>query len=270
LKFGTYICKIINNLIDKLFFISKAMTRILLFNIILFFSNPFFLTAQISKCPFDEVDCIGRCGRFVDANNDGFCDYGLLSKKINEKKDILVNKNNVIVKTDAGAIDEKIDIKTDVKTSENIKKIDAADENVTEIDVKKTDTIIPNEEVLSKNKENVVSKKRSYSLFTIFLISFALYGITTILHKKGIIRKFVHRRFWNVLLLITFLTAAVLGLILAVQINYNIFSPTYRDYLYWHVQFGIAMAAISLLHILWHWRYFVNIFSKKNKSDCVN
>lgn len=272
LKFDTY--KIVENLLYKLISRSKAITRIFLLNIILLFTNPFFLAAQTYKCPFGEVDCPGRCGRFVDTDNDGFCDYGLLSKKINEKKDTVANKKDVIAKTDTAVIDkkadEKSDKKTDVKKSENISKIDAAGDNVIEVDLDKTDSITSSDEVLSENKEIVSNKKRSYSLFTIFLICFALYGITTILHKKGIIRKFVHRRFWNILLLITFLTSAALGLILAIQINYDIFSSTYRDYLYWHVQFGIAMAAISLLHVLWHWKYFVNIFSKKNKSDCVN
>lgn len=28
---------------------------------------------------FDEVDCVGKCGRFIDSNNDNYCDYGELS-----------------------------------------------------------------------------------------------------------------------------------------------------------------------------------------------
>jgi len=94
--------------------------------------------------------------------------------------------------------------------------------------------------------------------------------LTSLLYRIKVFRKFVHRRIWNVLLLLTFFVTAVLGIILVVQINYNLSTAMVRDYLYWHVQFGISMAVISIIHIVWHWKYFFSLFSKKSKTDYIS
>ncbi|MBT4277151.1 hypothetical protein HOD96_00165 [Candidatus Falkowbacteria bacterium] len=49
-----------------------------------------------SDCPFNETDCTGQCGRFVDSDKDSFCDNGKLSASTHaaENKSINLEKNN--------------------------------------------------------------------------------------------------------------------------------------------------------------------------------
>ncbi|MPM08401.1 hypothetical protein SDC9_54713 [bioreactor metagenome] len=213
-------------------------------------------SAQISgfKCPWDEVDCPGKCGRFYDANGDGFCDYGLLSAVV--KPDTVAKKDTSKVVTNTVNSNKT----GSNKTPEN--KIDTAAPDTVQADATATPVVVPE----TKKTQSM----RSYSLLFITLLCFGLYGLTSWLHEMKIFRKFVHRRIWNVLLLLTFLTTAVLGIILVFMINYSLDATYLRDYLYWHVQFGIAMTIISIIHIAWHWKYFFRLFSKKSKSDCIN
>ncbi|MGD9493418.1 MAG: hypothetical protein AB7V36_08675 [Bacteroidales bacterium] len=214
------------------------------------------LSAQNNKfkCPWDEIDCPGKCGRFFDADGDGFCDYGRVSKV--EKKDTIVRKDTVAIKK------ENVAGTNVIPAEESSKVIVDADSDSVQLESEAVPEI--------KNEIKTPSKARSYSLLLITLLCFGFYGFTSFLMELKLFRKFVHRRIWNILLLLTFLTTAVLVIVLVVQINYQLDSSLIRDYLYWHVQFGIAMSVISVIHIFWHWKYFYRIFSKKSKSDCVN
>ena len=73
----------------------------------------------------------------------------------------------------------------------------------------------------------------------------------------------MHRKLWNVLLLITFLFTGILGIILIFRISFNLALPYLSDMLFWHVEFGIAMAMISFFHVLWHWDYYKKMIIKK-------
>ncbi|MBU0761465.1 MAG: DUF4405 domain-containing protein [Candidatus Altiarchaeota archaeon] len=95
----------------------------------------------------------------------------------------------------------------------------------------------------------------------ILFLSLSYLG-TLILSKRERITCLTHRRVWNVALLIAFLVSAVLGVLLVVRINYGIVFPQWINILYWHVEAGIAMAVISVFHILWHWQYFVCIVKR--------
>ncbi len=103
--------------------------------------------------------------------------------------------------------------------------------------------------------------------FLIILISILiLYGVSVFLVKKNKINLITHRRIWNVLLLITFVISGITGLVLAFCIDMNISFPIYKEFLWFHVEFGIAMAIISIFHLLSHFKYYKHIFSK-NKNN---
>ncbi len=55
------------------------------------------LTSAQQDC--QEVDCVGICGRFVDENNDGYCDHGFLSEvlKAREEKEEKSKKRAIVV-----------------------------------------------------------------------------------------------------------------------------------------------------------------------------
>jgi spermidine synthase len=61
-----------------------------------------------------------------------------------------------------------------------------------------------------------------------------------------------------------------LGLILAYQINSKIELPNIKQIIKWHVNFGISMSIIGLIHFLWHWNYYKNIFSKEQNNKLGN
>jgi len=103
----------------------------------------------------------------------------------------------------------------------------------------------------------------NYHLILLFLITFFTYFLSLFLVKSKIINLVIHRRIWNIILLISFLISGVLGLILAFSIDQKISISWYLSFLWLHVEFGIVMALVSIFHIFWHLPYFVSLAKKK-------
>jgi hypothetical protein len=104
----------------------------------------------------------------------------------------------------------------------------------------------------------------NYYFLPILIVLSIFYFITYTLSKKKKIKIIQHRKIWNVILLITFLISGIFGIILAILISYGIRLTFYSDLLFWHVEFGIAMAIISIFHIAWHWKYFKKIVKRNS------
>lgn len=105
-----------------------------------------------------------------------------------------------------------------------------------------------------------------YLLIPVGLGVLLSYFFSHLLLWLGTISKKNHRRFWNVVLLITFLITAILGLLLVVQINFKLEWPVIDKFLSWHVNFGIAMSLVAIIHFLWHFNYYLNLFKKSPKK----
>ncbi len=119
--------------------------------------------------------------------------------------------------------------------------------------------------VLAQTNIEVEASTEPRYNFVIILISLIfLYSLSSLAVKKKYITIVDHRKIWNIFLLITFLVSAILGIMLVLRINFGWFMDFYAFMLYWHVEFGSAMAIISMFHISWHWRYYV-LMLKKNK-----
>ena len=84
-----------------------------------------------------------------------------------------------------------------------------------------------------------------YNLILISVILIAAYMLT----KK-------QKRFWNFVLLFSFLISGGLGLVLAFCVDQNISTSWYPQMLQIHVVSGIVMAMVSIFHALWHLPYF--------------
>lgn len=102
-----------------------------------------------------------------------------------------------------------------------------------------------------------------YPLTEIGGVTLLLYLITWLLSRFKVFKKSVHRKLWNVILLISFMVSGLLGLMLVVQINYDVMGEWYSTFMWLHVDFGIVMAIISIFHILWHTKYFATIMKNK-------
>ncbi|MDD3284352.1 MAG: hypothetical protein PHZ07_02040 [Patescibacteria group bacterium] len=123
----------------------------------------------------------------------------------------------------------------------------------------------------SQDKSDIVSQnvntqknneKNAYNFVGITAITFVLYLFTFLLVKYKKISIVLHKRIWNIFLLMTFLVTAFSGIVLVIKINYGI-SIGFPNLLKNHVEFGIAMAIVSIFHILWNIPYFKTIFKFK-------
>ena len=105
-----------------------------------------------------------------------------------------------------------------------------------------------------------------YAVLPIGIITLLFYLLSLILTRLSVIQTKSHRRFWNVILLVAFISTALMGLLLAVQVNYKLNIPFIKDLLKWHVNFGIGMAMTGIFHLLWHLDYFLQLFKGKPVS----
>jgi hypothetical protein len=103
---------------------------------------------------------------------------------------------------------------------------------------------------------------QNYQTIPIILVIITIYILSIFLVKTNKITLFQQRRFWNFILLITFLISGILGLILAVSIDQKINFGWYLPFLKLHVKFGIAMSLVSIFHLFWHLPYYKTIYKK--------
>lgn len=239
------------------------MKRFLIILSILIFS----VQLAYAQCPFNEVNCAYGCWRHHDEDGDGYCDFSILegsalqanieakNKALNEKNEAEEEK----VKEKESSINDE---KTAIKETET--KIDITEERAIE-EENSTDTLISEVEEIKPeivDENNCKNLSGNYNLMSISLITLLLYFATALLVRFKKLKKIYHRRLWNTLLLITFLVSGLLGFILVIQLNYGFATTWIKSFLYWHVQFGISMTIISIIHIVWHLSYFKRIFNK--------
>lgn len=231
-----------------------------------------FSATAFAQVPQDcgAMDCPGRCGRFIDQNGDGFCDRGRLSNPVKTTE------------PEAVTTPAKSEVKTEVKPESEVKK---QTETKAEIGAKKEvaaqsavqteavpDKVEAAEEATAEKapaeaETKPVKAKSPYSLILISAITLGLYLLTFILVKANVMKKATHRKIWNVALLITGLVSCLLGFFLVIQINYNLKMEWLWTVKLYHVQFGIAMTLIMIIHILWHMNYWKSIVTLKKKSE---
>lgn len=213
------------------------------------------------------VDCPGRCGRFVDQNNDGFCDHGRVSAPVEStpqntpsETQKSVDKPSVASANDASQTG-KVAHKTTTTTpaAEPAQGVEPEQQVAPAAETEQTDTVEqPTEEVPAAPVKN----KSPYSLILISSITIGLYLLTFFLVKVDKLKKATHRKIWNVLLLITALVSCLLGFFLVIQINYNLKMDWLWTVKLYHVQFGIAMTIIAVIHILWHVNYWKSVVKR--------
>ncbi|MDD4135765.1 MAG: hypothetical protein PHN66_01695 [Candidatus Shapirobacteria bacterium] len=102
----------------------------------------------------------------------------------------------------------------------------------------------------------------NYHFLLILVLVFGFYFFSFYLSKIKKISLITHRRFWNIVLLITFLISGIIGLILALFIDLKLSIYWYRIIIWLHVETGIIMALISICHIFWHLPYFKKLYIK--------
>lgn len=195
----------------------------------------------VAQCPYGEgnrVDCQYGCGNYVDNNHDNYCDHSSLSATKEEK----------VIDTICESAED--DIET---TTEDIELVD------------ETDVVD-----YSESTSEPTHAKR-YHFWLITLITLGLYLLTFILVKTKVLQKVYQRRIWNAILLVAALVSCIFGLILTINVNYMFLGPqAYKFLITWHVEAGIVMTIICIFHIIWHLKYYKNLFAKVKKSNSAD
>ena len=187
-----------------------------------------------TTCPKGRIECDTPCGRCVDKDDNGICDY--IQSITAQKKDIVKKPESSKLKKEITAQKTR-NIKPPVKLSKTIK-------------------------IVKKSPIKKTTRKKPYHLLPLSLSLFFLYFASIILYKKKILKAKNHFKFWNFALLFSFLISGLLGITLVIMINYGIRIKLPFNILFWHTEAGIAMFAISMFHIHWHWRYIKNMFNR--------
>jgi spermidine synthase len=101
-----------------------------------------------------------------------------------------------------------------------------------------------------------------YPLIPVLIIILTLYCTTWLFSRLGLLTKRGHRKWWNSLLLGTFLVTGISGILSVIKINYKITIPSYDMWLQWHVTIGTAMVFIVFIHLSWNLKYYTRILKK--------
>ena len=99
-----------------------------------------------------------------------------------------------------------------------------------------------------------------YLIIPIGILLSLLYLVSEILVRIHILGASQHQKFWNSLLLITFVVTAFFGVLIAIQTNNKLEWPLVKTLLKWHVNFGIAMSLVGVFHFFRHSRYYLKLF----------
>ena len=105
-------------------------------------------------------------------------------------------------------------------------------------------------------------KGGGFNSILILSLTFGLYLVSMVLVKAKVWKKATHRKVWNVLLLLTGLGSCLLGLLLAIVKDGLMTIDWFRTAKLYHVELGIALTLIMIIHTLWHLAYWKNLFKK--------
>lgn len=102
-----------------------------------------------------------------------------------------------------------------------------------------------------------------YHLISIGILLILFYLLSLLAVRMKILTVINHRRIWNTLLLAFFFSAALLGLFLALRVNYRWDIPWIERALQWHVDAGIGLAFVAFFHLLWNFGFYRHIFRRR-------
>ena len=213
---------------------------------IVIFISLFLPLSAIAQCPFGEgsqKNCVNGCGNFVDNNQDGYCDNSVVD----------------LPQTTATNREDKQSVTTENKVDEDVV------EEPSSISVQE----IEQEIVTEDTKQS--QQRRNYHFWLLTGITLGLYLLTFVLVKINVLQKVYQRRIWNAILLVAALVSCLFGLVLAINVSDMFLGPqAYKFLITWHVEAGIVMTIICIFHIIWHLKYYKNLFTKVKKSNSEN
>lgn len=227
----------------------------------------------------------GECGKYIDTNNNGVCDHSepapsTNSTKTDDQSKDTENSNeegeysveisgsdlkklSVREVADLWEIDanvllvsiiKKFNLKNQYSTNNKIDDLRVeykfSPAQIKEIaeEIKASSSVLPSK--LDSNDVKVKSKN-PYNFFIPFFASLVLYSTTYILSKK---KKLIsikhHNAIWNTILLFLLIPSALFGFYLVLRYHFPSIRTSAFDFLFYHVEFSVAMGTIAILHLL--------------------
>jgi hypothetical protein len=215
-----------------------------------------------NSCPRGLTNCAypGRCRLYIDTNSDRICDRSQSAPltAASTPTTAVVSKAATTGAASTPAATTSVPAATAAPSGSP--GVSAGGILAAVIPDDNSGTPTGNSQNESVTNSNTAEFKHSYYFVPILLATAVLYALTWILSAKKIIKTLFHRKIWNVILLVSMLVSAVLGLFLILSIDFNINITLPFNMLFWHVEAGIALGIVGVFHILWHWRYFAKMF----------
>ena len=94
------------------------------------------------------------------------------------------------------------------------------------------------------------------------------YLLTYTLYRTDLMKKSFHVNVWNFIIGCSFLISGLAGFILLILLDMRIALPVSAQLLYWHVEFGITVAIVTIFHFHTYWKSSKTMFIKsKGRSE---
>jgi len=213
-----------------------------------------------NSCPRGEINCRypAKCHSYIDTNKDRICDRSQANPQSAITPVPAATQAVNAASTTTGTLAVAV---TPAATAASIEKSDSTADSVPAVAVPDDSSNTPPG---SSREEPVTSPAAaesgySYYFVPILLVTAILYALTWFMSARKVIKTLLHRKIWNVVLLVTMLVSSVLGLFLILSIDFNINITLPFNLLFWHVEAGIALGIVGIFHIGWHWRYFAKM-----------
>lgn len=153
--------------------------------------------------------------------------------------------------------------------AENLKKQKSlqSEESVLADNSNNTGSEVVEDQIISPESqgESTTQKKiiNDYNLIEISFLTLLFYLGGKWLAARFKISAAKEKKFWNILLLVSFIASAGTGFILVLIRDFDWFRFVRFNFLFWHVEYSIVMGFIGIFHALWHVKYYGKIFSKR-------
>ncbi len=186
-------------------------------------------------------------------------------------------KEDLLLKMDYSINNTVDDLRAEVRFSpsiikgvaENLKKQKSpqSEESVLTDNSNNTGSEVVEDHIISPESqgESTTQKKiiSDYNLIEISFLTLLFYLGGKWLAARFKISSAKEKKFWNILLLVSFIASAGTGFILVLIRDFDWFRLVRFNFIFWHVEYSIVMGFIGIFHALWHVKYYGKIFSKR-------
>lgn len=208
-------------------------------------------------CPYGVTGyCPGRCGRFIDSDGNGNCDFVQTTTSDSSTSDgaSSSDSSNSAIQSDPDVDSSSVQNLGDVSTNADVNNSTINDSSIF--------------------GDNTVDPT-NYHAIPVSILILAGYLFTHFLFSKGILNQKKHRKIWNLLVTVGYIGTGITGLLLILLIRLGISTLFNNSITFWHVELSILMVMGTLIHIHLYKKPFKNMFKvlfgfRSNKEKSKN